>query len=347
MTRRSIYESPVAKRWINDRQIQSIVAYLVRNGPQIVISPDNKREALTRQPISRTAHSQIVNAAVAAGVDRKIVLLNLGKAEQLPEVLSYQHTTLDALQFDRVSPVAARAIGHTDFAGKLIINATPYFDSTGKLSDLPGLQANITRDLLVRSHYTTMLTWVTPDIALQTAKIYTMSLGSSLERLYDLDISTAAVIKLIFLYYYISLVSKVGDQDNVFRNAAQTLFKQHTGTITPIIEEFKKTGAAGPDKITIDTVCEVARELGPRKMSNLSPKIIYTIGARMVSGEGLTGGLAVEYPPYWVYLLTRAASGKKMGLTFTLKKMGLMRDVDKIVGALAGGNHPFISGLMS
>ena len=84
-------------------------------------------------------------------------------------------------------------------------------------------------------------------------------------------------------------------------------------------EEISKDG------LTLDTVCELIAKLGNERMKDFNLQIFMAICGNL-GPDLMTGHIALEYPPYWVYILVLALSGAKVPLIYQLNNNRLTNE---------------------
>ena len=74
-------------------------------------------------------------------------------------------------------------------------------------------------------------------------------------------------------------------------------------------------------KAVIDTIVEFS----PARMGNFTLSTFYSMYANLTSNQVMSL-LALEFPPYWCFLIVSAISGDKTSIYHTLKTLNLKRD---------------------
>jgi len=95
--------------------------------------------------------------------------------------------------------------------------------------------------------------------------------------------------------------------------------------INDVITRLKDVLTTKYDALSLDDVCIGINQLGIGRLANINRKFLYT-RMRSIGPDVFTSAMALEYPPYWCYLVLATLSGRKMGLTNTLKRNDIAKD---------------------
>lgn len=78
------------------------------------------------------------------------------------------------------------------------------------------------------------------------------------------------------------------------------------------------------------------KKVGPDRMKAFEPQVFLSICGSL-GPDAITGRIALEYPPYWVYCLLLALSGVKTPMIYQLNNSRLSQE----------GRSRFLSAIMS
>ena len=84
-------------------------------------------------------------------------------------------------------------------------------------------------------------------------------------------------------------------------------------------EEVAKQG------LTLASTCQLIADSGPEKIKTFNLMKLMALAGNL-GGDILATEIALDYPPYWVYLLIAALSGQKIPLIYQLNMQRLMTD---------------------
>lgn len=333
MYKRSIYETSVTQRTINKNQLRELVQFLASHREQIIIQPDESRRLLGTRPISQTPISKIATQASDLGKDRHVRLINIPTTiSSAPEVVTYQHVGFDILQMKAVSEHLAKALEVTDFDKKIIINMTPWLSRRGTISDILAVQGLLVRDLLSRSYFTADRTWIAPGIARYLCKVYSMSIGAVLAAIYNIGYSERRAVRAVFAHYFFTKVMLDKEVGDAMRTSASFLGLDAGAEVADVADLIATIVPSG-EEMTLDHACEAVSKLGVMRMETFNQRVLHS-RIKNWGPDIHTSALALEYPPYFVYLMLLASSGRKIGMAYTLKNMGVDREMNKFTDDL-------------
>lgn len=92
--------------------------------------------------------------------------------------------------------------------------------------------------------------------------------------------------------------------------------------LTYIAKQCEETSRDG---LTLASTCQLIADSGPEKLKNFNIMKLMAL-AGTLGGDIIVTEIALDYPPYWVYLLALALSGQKIPLIYQLNMQRLMTD---------------------
>lgn len=328
--RPSIFEYFTTRITIPKQALPDLVEFLIRH-QTLVQSPSVSKTLFSAKPLMTTPLTQIAAQAMSLNLDQLFAAVVVPpKTVAVPEVLTFRHMSFDMTQLPPALAGALQAL--PALCNKIVVNLTPYLKTTGQFSDLTGFQNMVVRDLLVRSFsQDDSATWLTPRLALFVAKIYSMSLGGAIAEWFQLDLRQRGIVSTVLAFYMLQQMSSAPSAMTYLRTQRKYLYlpeAQDLEQIFGLIEEV--VGAAS--LTTLDEVYAVINAIGVARMV-VNRRLVITKTQKW--GPDLpTTSLALEYPPYFLYLILLAVSGVKIGLSFRMRSMQMMRDGDDFANDL-------------
>jgi hypothetical protein len=146
-----------------------------------------------------------------------------------------------------------------------------------------------------------------------------MILSSVIARYYNLSIpETMQVMGILALFMAQLLDSDDGDP------TFPALFGRCTfvGSRAELLELSKACAHESSKGLTLESTCKLISELGPERLHGFSLRSLYTLACNL-GPDTITTSLALEYPPYWVYILMLSLSGNKIPIVYQLNNMRL------------------------
>jgi hypothetical protein len=296
---------------------------------------------VSTRSLTPTPLGTVFSRAVELGKDRLFSFLKIPPSvTPIPEVVTWRHVTYDAMQIRTVSENLYRALKTPEFADRLIINATPMVRQNGEVTDLTAFHGTAVRDLLSRSYFRADQTWISPTLSLFMCKAYTITISSVIARPFQLNGSEQQALSILLAYYFLSQVTDPAQAGDMLRNSTRALRLYDTAQVNDIVSLIERE----PDckELTLARVCEISGKLGIARLK-LDLRSLYT-RLSTIGPDQHTSFIALEYPPYWAYLLLLAVSGRKTMLSFLLKNAGLENEVKRFAEDLAQA-HNFLGPL--
>ena len=327
----SIFDTLTARTSINRNQLRELVNFVVLNRSYRMSALDVKSLVSTRM-LTDTPISSVFYKAIELRKDTIFSFLRIPPIiVATPEILTYTHTTFDLKQLDNVNYKDIQDTVRTspEFVNTIVLNLTSLLKRSGELSDTFAFQSFVVRDLLSRSYYDNKSTvWLAPTLLRYLCRFYNMSMSSSISSIYNLSFQEQQAIATVFSLYFMQMCS---DKD-----AAEVLVKtSKLGLGTPdqildVISRTKDTLGDSYPNMSLDSACAAINNLGIARLTNIDRRFVYT-RQRSVGPDILTSAMALEYPPYWCYLVLATLSGRKMGLLNVMKRNDFTRDAPAFI----------------
>ena len=326
-SRVSIFDTLTARTTINKVQLRELVSFLLLNRVYKMNAGDVKA-MVSAKPLAITPISSLFSRAIDE-FHRETLFSFLRippTTVAAPEVVTYSHVTFDLKQFNTPDNAALYATLGTvpEFQNTIVSNVTPLLRRSGELTDTLAFQSLVVRDLLSRSYFNnTSATWLTPSLLRYLCRFYNMSMASSVASAYNLTFQEQQAVAAVFSVYFMQMVSDTDTAESLVKTS-----KLNLGTpdqILGVIARLKDTLGERYSAMTLDDVCVGINNLGIARLSTVDRRFVFT-RQRNIGPDVMTSGMAVEYPPYWCYLVLATLSGRKMGLTMTMKRNDLARE---------------------
>lgn len=230
------------------------------------------------------------------------------------------------------------------------INLTPFLKSRNdaynripQITDTVQFALLITRGLLCMS-YNDSDAWLTPSLRILIVEAYSLCMTMRMKTLFDLNFEEFALCRLLFAAYMAQML----DSPSAPKEVPPLLYSckflyMDTGTPRTIDDRFEgisevRTRIAPNMELNIDVICAILREKGPERMKKLlKPAAFYQFMSRSPS-DSQSMLLAIDYPPYFVYMLLNNLRGGKNPFFQNLIKFGdmkrsLVRFTDELISS--------------
>ncbi len=331
MGRQNIFTTLGVVSVIPPHMVHDLIDFLVTNR-QHLLPPQKTAEAFKTRFSGHSAISELVHRLTAAGKDQAYSLIRLpSKTTSLREVVDMTFVPFDLLQMKDVAPSYSKTLSLIpELNNKLVINITDITKSNGDFSDVTQFQWRVVRDFLSRSFYNSSgNVWISPALVRYVAKVYSMTIGGQIARLFGLSPLIQMFIQTIFALYFTGKMTNsdvapaflkshakaMGIQDAQDLVQILSFIEDTLGKKTPesLEEVFKVIDAYGHDQLKGERGSRLTRPVLNVKFASLFP-------------ESHVSTIALEYPPYFLFLILLVLSGVRIGLTFPMKNLNLIRE---------------------
>lgn len=196
---------------------------------------------------------------------------------------------------------------------KVWFNIAPYVSKQKefKILDPFMVMAAYVRGLLVMSYndaITSGKSWMTPSFTGYLIDSYSMAISRILTRTYALEFDEEQYVRTAFAFFYATLVV-----EHAGAPAAVGLLGRIGSLGSPgeiqnrvniLLEKYK------PESRDITLLCNAIAQTGISRMSKFNVSKLMSMFCSS-SADNLYLSVAIDYPPYWAYLLLRHESGDK------------------------------------
>lgn len=316
-------------------QTPRALKYLVENRDSVLPCGLVAEMAQNIRVILKTPMAEFFDHILEAkGLSNFTSLYLLESDSSIPEVLAQTLVTLDLKQVDTSG--ITRSCG--EISNKILTNVSGFIKrdkATGRfgVTSIDGFINQYNRGLLVASYEDSTRGWLSPYLGEFTVRTYSMILSSVITRYYNLSIPESMQVMGIFALYMSQLLDS-DDGDLVY----PALFGRCTfvGSRAELAALSKACAHESSKGLTLESTCNLIAELGPERLKSFDLRSLYTLACTL-GPDTITTSLALEYPPYWVYILMLALSGNKIPIVYQLNNMRLASE----------GRSKFLSQIMS
>lgn len=319
----SLYDTNVMRNARVKEQITKMTEFAVTNRQNFIIKNEEFRSLVSAvRMIHSSPMAEFFNSIVSSNAlnDFAIMYAKNTKTQALPEILTSPSIVID---FKEAKLQALNSI--PELNDKLLVNITGTIRSdnaTSFVSDIDTLQS-----LIVKAHLTGTYhdsdnnqgTWLPIRSLDFLVKSYSMVLSSTISKSFNCTVPETFAITRAFALY---------------------ISQRLTGAIEKPIYFLRSTWAGSPREL--EDVLKLATELGIvyncMNVEELCKLIAAMVGGRLeklnpavyisccghLGQDTITSLTALEYPPYWAYLLYKSMSAKTW-LTYELNKQKLIK----------------------
>lgn len=325
-SRISIFDTLTAQTTITKAQLSEMVNFLIFNR-SFKLNANDTKTLVSLRPLTATAISNLFTRAVELRKDALFSFIKIPKLTvTIPEVLTYTHITYDFKQLNTVEDKDLYDVISKipEFANTICFNVTSLLKGSGEPNDALSFQSLYVRDLLSRSYFDNRSTmWLSPSLIRYICRFYNMSLSTTIGMVYNLTWKEQQSVATVFSLLFLQKVSNT-DMAEVFIKS-QKLGLGTVQEITDIITKVKEVLGDNYAQMSLDDACTAINGLGIGRLESVNRKFLFT-RMRSIGPDVLTSSMALDYPPYFVYLILLVLSGRMTALTTTLKRNDLQKD---------------------
>lgn len=339
MSRQNIYENISVSSVMPEASMMDMVDFLTRNTPYL-LNDVKKKEVFRTRFIGNNYITDIVHRLSVLGKEDLFTLLRLPtKTASLKEAVDMTFLPIDLLQYEDKYPKFEKSLKlFPNLRNKMVINITDITKNTGEFSDISLFHYRLVRDFLSRSFYTSSgSAWLSPALVRYTAKVYSMTIASGLARFFGLSPLVQNFVQTLFCAFYITKMTSVDiapaflKAQGKFMNLPDTndivqilsFTKDVLGYQTPLSLEdiFKVIDHYDHDQLKSNGISRLSRPILSLRFASLYPESHFSV-------------IALEYPPYFLFLMILVLSNVRIGLAFPMKQMNLLKEGHEVMDTL-------------
>lgn len=336
MGRQNIYKALSTASVMPPAMITDLMQFLIKNH-SLILPSVKKNDAFKTRISGQSIMSEITQRLTVLGKDQAYSLIRIpSKSVALPEVADFTFVPFDVLQMKEIVPSSSTTLSHIpELNDKMVINVTGITRSNGDFSDATQFHYRVVRDFLSRSFYTsTGKVWISPALVRYVAKVYSMTMGGQIARIFGLSPMIQSFIQSVFCLFFVGKMTDNDIAQDFTKSHARSLGMYDDSSLTQIFAFVEDTlGKKVPE--SLDEVCQVVDAYGHDHMqqggvSRMTRAVLNT-KFMSLAPDGQTSMIALEYPPYFLLLILMVLSHEKVGLSFTMKTLKLDREGTEVM----------------
>lgn len=311
--KRNFFDTSLASLAGIRMQIPRIQKYVIENRDKVLSASDLTSLAQSIRTVLKNPMAELFERITATGqLENFAAIYSKDSGNELPEIAASQNITLDLKQIENSTLASIREVNN-----KVLVNITPMvksdkFEDRLRVTSTDAFMNAICRGHLVASYYDREQ-WLTPALNVFIVKTYSMTMASAVSRYYNLSMLDNLTVAGVFALYMCQLLD--GNKTDYYPSLfGKCTWIGNKNDIDNIAELCKEEASAG---LTLDSVCSMVAKLGPDKLKEFNVRALKTLCGNL-GPDTITTFFALEYPPYWVYLLLLSFSGAKIPLSYSL-----------------------------
>lgn len=327
----------------------SLLDFLIDNR-QNILNPQRKSEAFKSRFLGQGPISDIVHRISTLGKDQTYCLINIPKkSTALREVVDMTFVPFDILQLKDITPTYSKTLSLIpELDDKIVINVSDITKSNGDFSDISQLQWRIVRDFLSRSFYvSTGNVWISPALVRYVAKVYSMTIGGQIARFFGLSPLLQMFIQTVFGMYFVGKMTSSDIAPEFIRSHYRGMGVVDPNELVQIFAFVEDTlGKKTPE--SLEEVLKVIDAYDHDRLKNngqsrLTSAVLRTRMSNIFN-ESHVSSIALEYPPYFLFLIMLVLSNVRIGLSFSMKNLNLIKEGHEVTDQLMK-SHLFTNGI--
>lgn len=339
MTHHTIYELMSVQALMPPAQLRDLELFLVQNRAYL-LSSAKKAEAFRTRHSGQTLMDDLITRLVAQGADQMFALLQLPtKAFALREVIDFNFVPFDLQQIAQTLSAETKSVALLpELHNKMVINITDITKASGEFSDLGQFHDRVVRDFLSRHYATdTAQAWISPRLVRYVAKVYSMTIGGRLARTLNLSAQQQAFVQTVFALFYVGQMTKKGLAADFVKDHMRYLGVPAIVDVTQILA-FVEDQLAKSAPETLEDVCQVLGAYGIRPVNGTETsrvnRAVLNVAMASLYQDSHVSMIALEYPPYFLFLILLVLSHQRIGLSFSMKQMSVTTEGTEVIGQL-------------
>ena len=350
MGRENIYNTLCVSSVMPKNTISGLMDYLIDNRAYLLPST-NTAEAFKTRFSGNSLLSEIVHRLNALGKDSEYTLLKLpSKSVSLREVVDMTFVPFDILQMKNAIDTVPKVLSVLpELNDKMIINVTDILKANNTFSDISQFQYRVVRDFLSRSFYnSTGSSWVSPTFVRYIAKVYNMTIGGEISRVFGLSQLVQMFIQTIFCLFFVGKMTSSATAPDFLKIHGKYMNIATNNELVQILAFVEDTlGKKTPENLI--EVCAVIdaygheQLIGPNGTSRLTLPVLKTRFMALYPDTHVSM-IAMEYPPYFAFLMLLVLSHVRIKLSFNMKQMNILKEGQEIFNQLVKSSL-FLNGM--
>ena len=324
------------------QQAERALPFLISYKDMVLLS-ELDIQALSKM---RTFSNTVLNElAVLAGNEGKYSSVNFlnfnGFTSSIPEILTVNDITIDGMTVQGAPAFLQRAwVNLTPILGKKKTMSDPIY-----VTDIPRLQQLVIRALLSMS-YNDSDRWLDPRLSTFIIESYSMTIAGQLQIAFNLNFDEVKMVQTIFALFYAQRLS--GKEEDLTRDWPILINRcGFLGSQLELVEKLNMiSDFCGDDKLlSIDRCISILSQNGPSRMARFDSRGLYQMFSRS-NAEAQSMVYALDYPPYWVYLVLKTLSNDKNPILANTFKVTDLKKKAMLFGSDLKSSKTFIPMVM-
>lgn len=316
-----------------ERQMRFVVDYMIANRA-VIAGPTDLVDIFSTKAMLSTPMSMLFDRCVStAYIEEFATILRIPDAKSIPDILTMTSVVVDLKQSKYGEPLKP----FPEMYQKLVMNISSLVKMTNSgwyVAAIQELHSMYVKGMLSRSYSVAKNLWLSPAHLQFIIRTYSMLVATTIARNTGLNYNELLTVAMIFALYMCQMSYTTKDRfeavPQVFYN--QTYLGQRSDLLS-FTDEYQDIIKQG---LSLDACCELVGTTGPARLKKYNAELLYRQCSSLGSYiDTLTTRIALEYPPYWVWMMVQAVSGAKLGsFSKILQQHNLLNGAKKFANEL-------------
>lgn len=302
--------------------LSSVVRFSVENQDSFFTYGEVREMASPIRTILKSPTADFFARLLSSSALENFASFYISEKTNVPEMLATPSIVIDLAH----AGDATRAADHIQFLrNKVLVNLTSTLKPDRAYGGFIVNSIDAFQNLFIKGHlsasYHDSDGWLSASLAEFVVRTYSIVLSSMISKYYSLSLSETLKVTGILALYIAQKLSRKSD-DPVF----PPLFRsaRHVGSgaeLKEMADFFAETSVHGLDLVKVS---KVISEITPR-LNKFDLKVFLAICGN-IGPDWITTRIALEFPPYWFYILLLSLSGFKIPLIFHMTANRLINE---------------------
>jgi hypothetical protein len=334
----TLQTTTLGKATVIQQQAERALPFLISYKDMVLVPEIDVQNLAKMRTFSNTVLNELAVLAGNEGKYSSINFLNFnGFNSSIPEILTVNDILIDGRTIQSAPAFLQKAwVNLTPILGKKRVESDPIY-----VTDIPRLQQLVVRALLSMS-YNDSDKWLEPRLSVFIIESYSMTIAGQLQIAFNLNFDEVRLVQTIFALFYAQRLS--GSDEDLTRNWPILINRcGFLGSQVELVEKLDMlSDFCGEDKLlSIDKCISILSKNGPSRMARFDSRGLYQMFSRS-NAEAQSMLYALDYPPYWVYLVLKTLSNDKNPILATTFKVTDLKKKAMLFGSELKSSKFFI-----
>lgn len=327
-----------------EKQLRIVVDYLISNRTVIANKQDLSSIFSTRA-LSSTPISSMFERCISTGfINEFATILKIPDKSNVPDLITMGSIVVDFKQSNQGNPLKP----FPELYQKILINISGLVKSANNgwyVSAIQEMHSMFIKGMLTRSYAMSKDVWLSPSHNQFMIRSYAMLISTIIARMTGLNYNELLNVAMVFALYMTQMLSindRYLDKDPIPPSFYNQVYLGQRSDLIRFVDENREELQT---RLDLNRCCKIISNIGSAKVKNYNIDLLYRQCSSLGSYiDKLTTMIALEYPPYWMWMILQTVSGAKLGnFGKILQQHNLMQGAKKFCNELVFMNNIYAS----